>query len=142
MLRIRWALPLVPIVALAATLATAGPASAVTGSIQIGPTVTIVARVALDVPVTASLTCDQGFDFGEVVVDVEQARGTSVVSSEGQAAISSCTGGTQNVTVQVIGVFHGGAALAFAHFLQCTSTGGFCAETTVQASQQIMIRGG
>ncbi len=62
MFQVRWAPRLVGIVALATVLVViAGPAGAATGSVQVGPTATrVVLGVALDVPVTVSLTCDEG----------------------------------------------------------------------------------
>jgi len=96
MFQVRWAPRLVGIVALATVLVvTAGPAGAATGSVQVGPTATRVAgRVALDVPVTVSLTCDEGFVVGLVDVSVVQARGTELIFGAGQATFA-CTGETQ-----------------------------------------------
>ena len=133
--------PLAVLAVAAVLVGTAGPASAVTGSVQVGPTATIVARVALDVPVTVSLTCDQGFDFGVVDVSVIQARGTSLVFGGAETTIA-CTGETQNLTVRVVGgPFHGGTALASAFLLQCSLTLG-CYQTDIHTSGEIMIRGG
>jgi hypothetical protein len=129
----------------AAVVATAGPASAATGSVQVGSTATLVATgVAVDVPVVVSLTCDEGFDSGVVDVFVAQARGTAAISGEGQATIS-CTGETQKVVVRVFGgVFHGGPALANATLLQCRFEEGFgqvCYFTDISTSEEILIRG-
>jgi hypothetical protein len=138
----------VAMLTLAAVLAvTAGPATAATGSVEFGATATRVANgVALDVPLTVSLTCDEGFEFGEVNVAVTQARGTSVVSGSGQSSTFACTGETQNITVVVSGgVFHGGPALGSATILQCLFVEGFglvCTQTDIFINEEIRIRGG
>jgi hypothetical protein len=137
----------VAIVALAAVLVvTAGPATAATGSVDFGGTATRVANgVALDVPLTVSLTCDEGFEFGVVSVLVTQARGTSVITGSGQSSAFTCTGETQNITVRVsgVGVFHGGPALATATVLQCgfQELGLVCFLTGITVSEEIRIRG-
>jgi hypothetical protein len=148
MFRVRGVPRLAAILILASVLVvTAGPASAATGSVQVGPTATRIAGgVALDVPVTVSLTCDEGFDSGLVDVAVVQARGTSRVFGEGTASFA-CTGETQNLTVRVGGgVFHGGSALAYAILLQCGFDPDFgavvCSFTDISTSEVIMIRGG
>jgi hypothetical protein len=129
----------------AAAVATAGPASAATGSVQVGPTAKLVANgVAVDVPVVVSLTCDEGFDSVFVDVFVSQARGTARISGEGWATIP-CTGETQDVVVRVGGgVFHGGPALVYATLLQCRLEEGFgqvCYFTDISTSEEILIRG-
>jgi hypothetical protein len=129
----------------AAVVATAGPASAATGSVQVGPTATLVANgVALDVPVTVSVTCDEGFDSGIVDVFVSQARGTVAISGEGSGGFT-CSGQTQQLVVRVFGgVYHGGPALATAVVLQCRVEEGFgevCYYTDITVNQEIMIRG-
>ena len=136
----------VAIVALAAVLVvTAGPATAATGSVDFGGTATRVANgVALDVPLTVSLTCDEGFDLAIVNLVVSQARGASVVSGSGQSSTFTCTGETQNITVRVSGgVFHGGPALATATVLQCgfQELGLVCFLTGITVSEEIRIRG-
>jgi hypothetical protein len=149
MFLVRWISRLVAILTLAAILVvTAGPANAATGSVQVGPTATLVAGgTALDVPVTISLTCDEGFDSGIVDVFVTQARGTLAVSGLGTASFA-CTSETQNLTVRVfpfIGVFHAGPALANAALQQCRFEAGFgevCYSTGISTSEVIMIRGG
>jgi hypothetical protein len=146
MFLVRWIPRLMAILTLAAVLVlAAGPAGAATGSLQVGPTATLVALgVALDVPVTASLTCDEGFDSGIVDVTVLQARGTAEVFGEGQSAPFACTGETQNLTVRVFGgVFHGGPALASAVVLQCQGVGQnlTCSFTDIRVNPQIIIRG-
>jgi hypothetical protein len=144
MLRLRWISMLVGILAVPVVLTfSAVPASAVTGSVQVGPVATSVARIGLDVPVAVTLTCDQGFDYGVVEVSVAQARGTSLVGGFGDATFFSCTGETQNLTVLVTGgPFHGGQALASADLTQCSTTQGFCVQTSIQTSRELMIRSG
>jgi hypothetical protein len=137
---------LVVVLALAALLvATAGPAGAATGSVQVGPRAKRVALgVALDVPVTASLTCDVGFTTGLVDVVVVQSRGTVVTFGEGQATFA-CAGETQNLTVRVGGgVFHGGPALVNATLLQCQGVGAdlTCFFTDISTNREIIIVGG
>jgi hypothetical protein len=137
----------VAILTLAAVLVVAaGPATAATGSVEFGGTATRVANgVALDVPLTVSLTCDEGFEFGAVDVSVTQPRGTSVVFGSGQSSTFACTGETQNITVRVFGgVFHGGPALATAVVQQCRFEEGFglvCTQTDISSSEEIIIRG-
>jgi hypothetical protein len=140
---------LVAILTLAAVLVvTAGPASAATGSIQVGPTATLVANgAAVDVPLTVSLTCDEGFDSGVVNVFVTQTRGTSVVSGSAESGSFACTGETQNLTVRAFGgPFHGGPALVNATLLQCGFDPDFgavvCSFTDISTSEEILIRGG
>ena len=148
MFLVRWIPRLVAILTLAAVLVlAAGPAGAAAGSIQVGPTARLVALgVALDVPVTVSLTCDEGFDSGIVDVTVLQARGTAEVFGEGQSATFACTGETQSLAVRVFasgGVFHGGPALANAVALQCQGVGQnlTCSFTDIRVNRQITIRG-
>jgi hypothetical protein len=146
MLSVRRVPQLVAVLALAALLVvTAGPAGAATGSVQVGPTATRVALgVAVDVPVTASLTCDEGFTTGLVDVVVVQSRGTVVTVGEGQATFA-CAGETQNLTVRAFGgVFHGGPALVNATLLQCQGAGAdlTCFFTDIRTNREITIRGG
>jgi hypothetical protein len=146
MFPVRWIPRLVPVLALAAVLVlTAGPVGAATGSVQVGPTATrVVLGVAVDVPVTASLTCDEGFDVGLVDVFVVQARGTSLITGSGQTTFA-CNGETQNLTVRAGGgVFHGGPALVTATLLQCQGVGAnlTCFFTDISTSEEIRIRGG
>jgi hypothetical protein len=136
----------VAILTLAAVLVvTAGPASAATGSVQFGTATRVANGVALDVPLTVSVTCDEGFDLAIVNLFVSQARGASVVSGEGRSSTITCTGETQNLTVRVFGgVFHGGTALANALVLQCRFEEGFglvCTQTDIFVSEEIKIRG-
>jgi hypothetical protein len=136
---------LVAISALAAVLVlTAGPAGAATGSVQVGPTATSVANgVAVDVPLTISLTCDEGYDVGAVDLTVAQARGTSLITGSGFTTFA-CTGETQNLTVRAGGgVFHGGPALVSASLLQCQGVGAdlTCFFTDITTSEEIRIRG-
>jgi hypothetical protein len=146
MLSVRKVPQLVAVLALAALLvATAGPASAATGSVQVGPRATRVALgVALDVPVTASLTCDEGFTVGLVDVVVLQQRGTAVTFGEGQATFA-CAGEPQNLTARAFGgVFHGGPALVNASLLQCQGAGAdlTCFRTDISTNREIIIVGG
>jgi hypothetical protein len=128
----------------AVVVVTAGPASAATGSVQVGTATRVAGGVALDVPVTVTLVCDEGFDVGAVDLSVSQARGTSVISAQGQRTFP-CTGDTQTVTVRVGGsnVFRGGTALAVASLQQCQDTefGLLCASTGIFVSQEFKIRG-
>jgi hypothetical protein len=138
--RIPW---LVAIVSLLAILvAVAGPAGAATGSVQLAPRARSVALgVALDVPVTVSLTCDEGFDSGSVDVVVTQ----SLVRGRGESAPFACTGETQNLTVRVFGgVFRPGSALASAELLECVGSGitRACLFTDISTSREIRILGG
>jgi hypothetical protein len=125
--------------------ATAGSASAATGTIQVGSATLVARGAAVDVPVAVSLTCDEGFDVGILQLALSQAQGRTLASGEGAAQVS-CTGETQIVTVRVFSgnaPFHGGSALAIAGFLQCQSVGGelFCSPTGISISQEIRIRG-
>jgi hypothetical protein len=137
----------VAMLTLAAVLVvTVGPATAATGSVDFGDTATRLANgVALDVPLTVSVTCDEGFELAVVNVSVAQARGTSVISGSGQSSTFACTGETQNITVRVFGgVFHGGPAVATASVLQCRFVEGFglvCTQTDINNSEEIIIRG-
>jgi hypothetical protein len=135
----------VAILSLAAILVvTAGSANAATGSLQVGTGTRVAGGVALDVPVTVTLVCDEGFDVGAVDLSVAQARGTSVIFAQGQGTFA-CTGDTQTVTVRVGGenVFRGGRALATASLLQCQDTefGLLCSSTGIFISQEFKIRG-
>jgi hypothetical protein len=147
MFPIRWIPRLVPVLALATVLVVvAGPAGAATGSVQVGPTATRVALgVAIDVPLTVSLTCDEGFDVGLVDVFVQQSRGSTQITGSGQATFA-CTGEPQTLTVRVStgGVFHGGPALVTATLLQCQGVGAdlTCFFTDISTSEEIRIRSG
>jgi hypothetical protein len=143
MFPVRWVPRFVGIVALAMVLVvTVGPAGAATGSVQVGPTATRVALgVALDVPITVSLTCDEGFDVGLVDVFVVQSRGTELIFGSGEATFA-CTDETHNLTVRVGGgAFHGGPALVSATLLQCQGVV-ICYYTDISTSEEITIRGG
>ena len=129
----------------AVVVVTAGPASAATGSLQVGTGTRVAGGVALDVPVTVTLVCDEGFDVGVVDLSVAQARGSSVIFAQGQSRTFACTGDTQTITIRVGGsnVFRGGNALAGASLLQCQDTefGLLCSSTGIFVSQEFKIRG-
>jgi hypothetical protein len=122
----------------------AGPAGAVTGSVQVGPTATFVAQgAAIDVPLTITLTCDEGFTTGAVNVFVAQSRGNALVTGDAQA-IFPCTGETQTVVVRVVGgPFRGGPALVTAALLQCQGAGAdlTCFFTDITTSEEVLVRG-
>jgi hypothetical protein len=128
----------------AAGVVVAVPAGAATGSVQVGPTAALVANgVALDLPVTISLACDEGFTSGVVDVFVTQARGTEVIFGEGIASFT-CTSEAQRLDVRVFGgVFHGGPALGAATLLQCRfeeGCGTVCYYTGISTNGEILIR--
>jgi hypothetical protein len=143
--RMRWSLRVVALLALLAfLLVTAGPANAQTGTIAVGPTAKLVARgVAVDVPLTVSLTCEEGFDVGLVEVTVVQAHGQGLVAGTGQETFT-CNGTTQTVTVRAAGNarFRGGSALVTAALLQCQDFDGglLCEYVGIDTSEQIRIR--
>ena len=146
MFQVRWVPRLVGIVALAMVLVVAaGPAGAATGSVQVGPTARLVANgVAVDVPLTITLTCDEGFDVGAVDFNVAQSRGTSLITGSGFTTFA-CTGETQDLIVRAGGgVFHGGPALVSASLLQGQGVGAdlTCFPTDISTSEEIRIRGG
>jgi hypothetical protein len=124
----------------------AGPAGAVTGSVQVGPTATrVAAGAAIDVPLTITLVCDEGFDTGAVNVFVAQKRGTSLLTGTAQATFP-CTGETQTVVVRVVGgPFHGGPAVVNATLLQCRFDPEFgdvvCFFTDISTSEEVLVRG-
>jgi hypothetical protein len=145
--KMRWSLRVVAVLALLAFLfATAGPANAQTGSIAVGPTAELVARgVAVDVPLTVSLTCEEGFDVGLVEVTVLQAHGQGIATGSGQETFT-CDGTTQTITVRAVAGtarFHGGSALVTAALLQCQDFDGglLCEYVGIDTSEQIRIRG-
>jgi hypothetical protein len=143
--RIPWLVAIVSLLAL--VVAVAGPAGAATGSVQLAPRAKSVALgVAVDVPVTVSLICDEGFDSGIVDVFVQQSRDNTLVVGESQSAPFACTGETQNVTVRVggSGVFRPGLALANATVLECVGSGvnRTCSFTDISTSREIRILGG
>lgn len=147
MYRRRWLLRVVALLSLLALLfITAGPANAQTGTIAVGPTAKRVARgAAVDVPLTVSLTCEEGFDVGIVQVDVVQAQGQRLVRGSGQETFT-CNGTTQTVTVRVAALnapFHGGSALVTAALLQCQDFDGsfLCEPTAIDTSEEIRISG-
>jgi hypothetical protein len=127
--------------------ATAGSASAATGTIQVGSGTLVARGVAVDVPVTVSLTCDEGFTSGFLDLVLSQAQGRNVARGEGFAQVPSCAGETQTVTVRVDAFsapFRGGSALADAGLLQCQEEPGFglvCSPTGIGTSQVILITG-
>jgi hypothetical protein len=144
MYRMRWPLRVVALLTL--LFLTAGPANAQTGTIAVGPTAKLVARgAAIDVPLTVSLTCEEGFDVGIVDVTVVQAQGQRLVTGSGQETFT-CNGTTQTVTVRAGALnapFHGGSALVTATLLQCQDfDGGFlCEPTGIDTSEEIKISG-
>jgi hypothetical protein len=147
MSRMRWPLRVVALLSLLALLfITAGPANAQTGTIAVGPTAKLVARgAAIDVPLTVSLTCEEGFDVGIVEITVVQARGQRLVGGSGQETFT-CNGTTQTVTVRIAAgsaPFHGGSALVTAALLQCQDFDGsfLCEPTAIDTSEEIRIRG-
>jgi hypothetical protein len=143
---IRWTSRLITTLGLAvALLAVAGSAVAATGTIDIGSSATRVANgVAVDVPLTVSLTCDEGFTSAVVDVAVTQRRGQQTVFGQGQT-VFPCDGETRDLVVRAGGgVFHGGRALATATLLQCQGEGQnlTCFFTDISTSEEILIRGG
>lgn len=139
--------PVVAVPALAAIfLLGAAPAGAITGSVQFtGPATLVAHGVAIDVPATASATCDAGYDFAILDIVVTQSRGTIGAYGESQSAAFPCDGQPHNLTTRLPGgIFHGGIALASAFILQCGGDPEFglsCAYTDVHANQEIKIRG-
>jgi hypothetical protein len=138
-------LAVLPVLAALLVLA-AGPAGAVTGSVQVGTATRVANGAAIDVPLTITLVCDEGLDTGAVNVFVAQSRGTSLVTGTAQATFP-CTGETQTIVVRVVGgPFHGGPALVNAVLLQCGFDPDFgdvvCFFTDISTSEEILIRGG
>jgi hypothetical protein len=125
---------------------TAGSASAATGTIQVGSATLVARGAAVDVPVTVSLTCDEGFTSGIVQLFLSQAQGRTLATGEGSTQVS-CTGETQTVTIRVFASsapFHGGSAIANATLLQCLVDPDFglvCSFTDIRTSQVIRITG-
>jgi hypothetical protein len=121
-------------------------ASAATGSIQVGTTAKLVAGgVAVDVPLTVSLTCDEGFEVGIVEASVVQAHGGTLTSGSGQETFT-CNGAPQTVTLRAFAgtrPFHGGRALVNADLLQCIDFDGsfLCELTGITTSEEIRISG-
>jgi hypothetical protein len=147
MYRMRWPLRVVALLFLLALLfITAGPANAQTGTIAVGPTAKLVARgAAADVPLTVSLTCEEGFDVGIVEVTVLQAQGRRLVTASGQETFT-CNGTIQTVTVRAVALnapLHGGSALVNADLLQCQDFDGsfLCEITGIDTSEEIRISG-
>jgi hypothetical protein len=148
MFRFRWAPRLVALLALVVALfATAGSASAATATIQVGSGTLVARGAAVDVPVTVSLTCDEGFTSGFVNLFLSQAQGRTLATGGGSAQVS-CTGETQTATIRVFAdsaPFHGGSAIARAVLLQCQFESGWglvCWQTDIITSQVFMIIGG
>jgi hypothetical protein len=146
MFRFRWFPRLVPLLALVVVLfATVGSASAATGTIQVGSATLVARGAAVDVPVTVSLTCDEGFTSGLVQLVLSQAQGRTLAPGDGAAQVPC--GETQTVTVRVFAVsapFHGGSAIANATLLQCLVDPDFglvCSFTGIGTSQVIRITG-
>jgi hypothetical protein len=145
-MKIRWTSRLITTLGLAiALLAIAGSAVAATGTVEVGPFADrVVGGVALDVPVTVSLDCDEGFTSAVVDVAVTQRRGQQIVFGQGQTQFP-CDGTTHDMVVRAGGgVFHGGRALATATLLQCQGEGQnlTCFFTDISTSEEILIRGG
>lgn len=125
---------------------TAGQAAATTGSVQFpGPATRIAQGVALDVPVSVSVTCDEGYTLFYIQLGVGQARGNVGVSGSGFSPLFPCDGTVQNFTQRVTGgIFHAGTALATAVVEECQANPDFgyvCIQTDIIVSQVIKIRG-
>jgi hypothetical protein len=147
--RMRWPLRVVTLLALLALLViTAGPANAQTGTIDVGPTAKLVAHgAAVDVPLTVSLTCEEGFTSGLVEVAIAQAQGQRLVfGGPAQVQFTPCDGTTQAVTVRIFAgaPFRGGPAVVNASLLQCFGEGQnlSCEGVGISTSEEIKIRGG
>jgi hypothetical protein len=147
MFRFRWFPRLLALLTLGVVLsATVGSASAATGTIHVGSGRLVARGAAVDVAVTVSLTCDEGFSSGVVDLFLSQAQGRTLATGEGSAQVS-CTGEVQTVTVRVFAgsaPFHGGSAVANAILLQCQFDPAFglvCSQTDIGTSQVIMISG-
>jgi hypothetical protein len=148
MFRVRWFSRLVALLALVVALfATAGAASAATGTMQVGPGTLVARGAAVDVPLTVSLTCDEGFSSGVVQLFLSQAQGRILATGGGSAQVS-CTSETQTATIRVFAdsaPFHGGSVVARAAASQCQFESGWglvCSPTDISTSQVTMITGG
>jgi hypothetical protein len=98
---------------------------------------------AVDVPLTITLTCDEGFTTGAVNVFVAQSRGNALFTGNAQATFP-CTGEAQTVVVRVVGgPFRGGPALVNAALLQCQGAGAdlACFFTDISTSEEVLVRG-
>jgi hypothetical protein len=136
-------LAVLPVLA-ALLVVAAGPAGRGDGSVQVGPTATLVAQgAAVDVPLTITLTCDEGFTTGAVNVFVAQSRGNALFTGNAQATFP-CTGEAQTVVVRVVGgPFRGGPALVNAALLQCQGAGAdlTCFFSDISTSEEVLVRG-
>jgi hypothetical protein len=144
-MKICWTSRLITTLGLAvALLAVAGSAVAATGTVDIGsPATRVAGGVAVDVPLTVSLTCDEGFTSALVDAAVIQRRGQETVFGQGQTTFP-CDGATHDLVVRAGGgVFHGGRALARAELLQCQGEGQnlSCEFVGINTSEEIIIRG-
>lgn len=147
MFRTRWFPRLVALLTLVVALvATVGSASAATATLQVGSGTLVARGAAVDVPVTVSITCDDGFSSGVVQLFVSQSSGRSLARGEGSAEVA-CTSGPQTVTARVFAnstPFRGGSAVANATLLQCRVEEGWgqvCYYTDIGTSQVIRITG-
>jgi hypothetical protein len=149
MFRSRWFPRLVALLTLVVALvATVGSASAATATMQVGSGRLVARGAAVDVPVTVSVTCDDGFSSGVVQLFVSQGAGRFLASGEGGAEVA-CTSGPQTVTARVFAdsyssPFRGGSAVANATLLQCRVEEGWgqvCYPTDLHTSQVIRITG-
>ncbi len=137
---------LAALLAFAVVLSVAGSASAAVGSVHIAATAQLVARgAAADIKLTATLTCDEGFDFGIVEANVTQAHKGRLAKAFGQTRFA-CDGTPQTVILRASPgeiPFHTGPALVDADLLQCQSVsggGGICEFTGIETSEVTRIR--
>ncbi len=147
MFRSRWFPRLVALLTLiVALVATVGSASAATATLQVGSGRLVAGGAAVDIPVTVSVACDDGFSSGVVQLYVSQRSGRSLASGEGSAEVA-CTSGPQTMTTRVFAYstpFRGGSAVANATLLQCRVEEGWgqvCYLTDIHTSQVIRITG-
>jgi hypothetical protein len=106
----------------AAIVPTAAAHAAVSGSIDIGDTATLLARGAgVSVPVTVTCTSDLPLAYGYVNVNLTQRQGQTLAQGGNSAQVSTCNGTPQTYTMVITGnqPFKTGEVLA-------SSSLGFC----------------
>lgn len=78
--------------------------AAVSGSVDIGDSATLLARGAgVSVPVTLTCTSDLPLAYGYVSIDITQRQGQSFAQGSNSVQVSTCDGAPQTYTVVITG---------------------------------------
>jgi hypothetical protein len=106
----------------------------------------LLARVAVAVPIQYSCAPLDTFSFGSTIVSVTQAAGQKIATGTTQSApppdATSCDGATHSVTLTVLAIapgppFHGGRAVITVGISACGTLGGIFGCESAQILNQV-----